>query len=222
MTLKVVVLGATGKTGSQVVDEALIRGHHVVAIVRNPSKITQKHANLKVVSGNVMSAEFLAQQFQEQDVVISCIGTNTPTLFKVTLYTDTMRSILEAMRTAGVKRLATVTAWGTKYDPKDHGPFWMEWLLNTFLIGRILTNMSEMEDMIMACAQQNDDIKYTVVRPPGLKDAPMTDKLIIAEERNVLHQTPYFISRADVARFILDSLEGDQWHNKAVAIGTES
>ncbi|XP_071955691.1 uncharacterized sugar epimerase YhfK-like [Antedon mediterranea] len=219
MELKVVVLGATGKTGSQVVQGALKRGHNVLAVVRNQSKITQKHDNLKVVSGNVMDSDFLAQQFKGSDVVVSCIGTNTPTLFKVTLYTDTMGSILQAMRTAEVKRLVTVTAWGTKYDPQDHGPFWMEWLLNTFLIGRILRNMSEMEDNIMT---QCGDIAYTIVRPPGLQDTPGTDKQIIAEERNVLHQTPCFISRVDVARFILDSLESEQWYNMALAIGTVS
>ena len=49
--MKIVVFGASGKTGSLLVDEALKSGHDVIAYVRKPESIKLEHPNLKVVAG---------------------------------------------------------------------------------------------------------------------------------------------------------------------------
>jgi len=46
--MKIAVLGATGQTGQQLVNQALQQGHSVTAVVRNPEKLTVTHENLKV------------------------------------------------------------------------------------------------------------------------------------------------------------------------------
>lgn len=69
-SLKILVYGATGKVGSQVVNEALNRGHRVTAVSRDPSRITQTHANLAVVQGNILDSESVLRLVDGQDVVI--------------------------------------------------------------------------------------------------------------------------------------------------------
>ena len=49
--MKVTILGATGRTGQQLITQALAAGHEVVAYARNPDKITQTHPRLQVVGG---------------------------------------------------------------------------------------------------------------------------------------------------------------------------
>lgn len=68
--LRILVYGASGKVGSEVVDEALRRGHIVTAVSRDPSRIDRTGVNLSVVQGNVLDDESIAKLVVDQDVVI--------------------------------------------------------------------------------------------------------------------------------------------------------
>ena len=68
--LRILVYGASGKVGSEVVDEALGRGHIVTAVSRDPSRIDKTGDNLSVVQGNVLDDESIAKLVVDQDVVI--------------------------------------------------------------------------------------------------------------------------------------------------------
>jgi putative NADH-flavin reductase len=67
---RILIYGATGKVGSQAVNEALNRGHFVTAVSRDPSKITQTHENLSAAQGDVLDPESVASLVAGQDVVI--------------------------------------------------------------------------------------------------------------------------------------------------------
>ena len=69
-SFKVLIYGATGKVGSQVVNEALNRGHIVTAVSRDPSRITQTHDRLSTVKGDVLDPESVASLVAGQDIVI--------------------------------------------------------------------------------------------------------------------------------------------------------
>jgi len=51
--MKIVLFGATGNIGNVILDEALTRGHQVVAVVRDPAKLATRHDALTVVQGDV-------------------------------------------------------------------------------------------------------------------------------------------------------------------------
>jgi len=72
-SFKILVYGATGKVGSQVVIEALNRGHIVTAVSRDPSRITLIHDNLSAVKGDVLDPESVASLVIDQDVVITSV-----------------------------------------------------------------------------------------------------------------------------------------------------
>ena len=76
--MKVVVFGASGKTGVHVVEQALAAGHDVTAFVRTPAKLTIQHPNLSVFQGDVMNAEQVDQAIAGQDAVISALGPSRP------------------------------------------------------------------------------------------------------------------------------------------------
>lgn len=69
-SFKILVYGATGKVGSQAVNEALNRGHIVTAVSRDPSRITLGHDNLTAVKGDVLDQESVAKLVTGQDIVI--------------------------------------------------------------------------------------------------------------------------------------------------------
>jgi putative NADH-flavin reductase len=68
--LKLIVYGASGRVGSRVIDEALNRGHRVIAVSRDPARVTRKHENLSAVQGNVLDPESVAALVNGQDVVV--------------------------------------------------------------------------------------------------------------------------------------------------------
>lgn len=68
--IDILVYGATGKIGSLVVDEALMRGHHVTAVSRDPGQIEKRAENLTVVRGDLLDDDSLRSLAEGQDVVI--------------------------------------------------------------------------------------------------------------------------------------------------------
>jgi len=72
--MKLLIFGATGGTGRELVDQALAQGHEVTAFVRNPAKVTTKHERLKVVKGNILDCHSVGTAVAGQDAVFSALG----------------------------------------------------------------------------------------------------------------------------------------------------
>ena len=102
--MKIALIGATGFVGSAILKEALERGHEVTAIARNPEKIKAQN-NLTIVKSDVMDSDGLSKILKGNDVVISAYnaGWTNPDLYNDFLKGS--RSIQEAVKKSGVKRL---------------------------------------------------------------------------------------------------------------------
>ncbi|XP_038049260.1 uncharacterized protein LOC119722927 [Patiria miniata] len=111
-----------------------------------------------------------------------------------------------------------MTSWFTNYSKSDGGPFFTEWIMKPLahlFIGRILSNMAVMENYLINECQ---DINFTIIRPSGLQDKPVSDKEYLTEELQYVTNGAGRISRADVARFMLNALDTSDYDKKAVAI----
>ncbi|XP_055056757.1 flavin reductase (NADPH) [Misgurnus anguillicaudatus] len=219
--MKIAVLGATGQTGQQLVFQALQQGHTVTAIVRNPAKLTVTHDNLKVVEADIFSEDGLKPHFKDQDAVLSCLGFPISFIYGVTGYTQSMKAAINAMRDVKVNRIITMTSWYTDPNSGTNASYLIRFMLLP-MIRSVLSNMYEMETFLT----QTDDINWTVVRPPGLKNIPTTaneflthEGYYVPDENGLpIGQT---VSRGDVARFMLSLLNNNAWMKKAVAIITK-
>src|ERR1700758_4436993 len=92
--MNVAVIGATGKTGQRVTAELLQRGHHVTAVVRNPSKV-QSHNNVSVVTSDLSDTKQIAGALKGADAVVSAYGApadDAPQVISVT------RRVIEAVK----------------------------------------------------------------------------------------------------------------------------
>ncbi|XP_062379815.1 uncharacterized protein LOC134068239 isoform X3 [Sardina pilchardus] len=215
--MKLIVLGGTGQTGQHLVSQALQQGHTVTAVVRNPGKMTVSHENLKVVEGNIFSEDSLKPHFQGHDAVLSCLGFPTSFFSGVTGYTQSMNATLSAMRETKMNRVITMTSWYTAPGSSDTAPFFIRNVLIP-MIRSVLTNMYEMEGLL----KKNEDINWTVVRPPGLGNAPETDKEIVTHEGYFVPDiSGQMVARGDVARFMLSLLGNTTWLKKGVAMTTK-
>src|ERR1700722_2745170 len=72
--MRLFILGANGKTGSELMDLALKQGHQVTAYVRSPEKITVRNKKLKVVKGSLEDIQGMARAMKGQAAVFSAVG----------------------------------------------------------------------------------------------------------------------------------------------------
>ncbi len=78
--MKLLIFGATGGTGRQLVEQALAQGHVVTAFVRNPAKFRVSHANLRVAQGDVLRYDTVEPAVTGQDAVLSALGVRPPVI----------------------------------------------------------------------------------------------------------------------------------------------
>jgi len=110
--MKLAIFGATGKTGIELVKQALEQGHVVTAFVRDPARLAIEDEGLTLVTGDVFDPASVAQAIQGQDVIICALGAGSD-LKKTTIRTTGTINIISSMQKHNVKRLMVITAMGT-------------------------------------------------------------------------------------------------------------
>lgn len=207
--MKVTVFGATGRTGQRVVEQALERGHEVTAFARSPQKLDAYRDRLTIVEGDVQDAGAVEKAVAGADAVVSVLGPteNTPD-YQVTRGT---RHILDAMKQHGVDRLV-ISAGAGVGDPNDE-PRLFNKLINVLLK---LFSRHVYEDMKRTVATVRDsDVDWTIVRVPMLTDDAPKGEVKVGYVGKGMGPR---ITRADMASFMLDQVDGDAYLHQAPAI----
>jgi len=118
----VVVFGATGRVGAEVVDQALEAGHLVTAVARDPTRVTRRHDRLRVVKGDTLDpptvVAALSDEVSPVTAVVMAAGDDPRKAS--TLVTNSVINIMAAMTETGVHRYLGIsgtaqmaaTAWG--------------------------------------------------------------------------------------------------------------
>jgi len=207
ISMKLIIFGASGATGKILVEQALAQGHQVVAFVRTPSKVTITHANLQVAQGDIFDVESIKKAMKGCDAALSALGTDT--LSNVTLYSGSAKAILAAMKASGVRRLVYITSANVP-EGIQRSEF-EEGLRNGYL-REAYADMRSAEAEIM-----QSDVDWTIVRPGGYTDEVY--KKPIRVDMNSLPGDASFISRADVASFMLRCLQSGQYVHTAPFLG---
>lgn len=207
--MNVLVFGATGSTGQEVVRQALGRGHRVTAFVRRPDALPIKDDNLGIAIGDTTRDESkVAEAIGGQDVVVSALG-RRKSFSSDHLIARSMQAIVPSMERAGVRRLILVSAFGVGESRRD-APM-IPRIMYSLLLRDIFADKQVAEEGL-----RRSDLDWTIVYPVLLTDGPLTAKYRVGE-RLALRGLPK-ISRADVAHFILGEIEGRAFVRKVATI----
>lgn len=161
--MRLFVIGATGRTGRELLELGRQRGHQITAFVRSPQKLTPADW-LTILPGDPLRARDLAAAMRNHDAVISSIGPHTREAFRPsTLMTDCARATIEGMRAAGVSRLAIVSA-AVLFPAKGLYYDFFRWLLRHHA-----RDLRSMEELVRA-----SHLRWTIARPPRLTQTPET------------------------------------------------
>jgi len=205
--MNIAVFGATGKTGLEIVKQALEGGHNITAFVRDPARLAIKDKNLNVVAGDVFDTDSVTQAIKGQDAVICALGAGSD-LKKTTVRASGTSSIIKGMQQNNVKRLVVITAMGV-------GESWDTLsMFNKFFFATLLKS-SRVDHEAQEAAVKESGLDWTIIRPSGLVDTPRTGVYDFGE--NIPAKTSK-IARADVANLIIKVLEQNSSIGKALTI----
>ena len=199
--MKLFVIGATGRTGQEIVQQALARNHHVTAFVRSPENITLQNERLTVLKGNAMDENQLFRAVQNHDAVVSTLGPRE--VFKPSsMLHDSAVATTRAMNRAEVKRLVVLSA-------AAHFPG----LLNriaSFIMRNHMRDSRAMEAIVQATG-----LDWTIARPPRLTQE---DYVTYRSRENAAPRMGFSVSRKAVAAFMLEAIEQKKHFHQIVGI----
>jgi putative NADH-flavin reductase len=199
--MKLFVIGATGRTGREIVQQALERGHYVTAFVRSPESMTLKNDRLTVLTGDAMDENQLFEAMQNHDAVLSALGPRK--VFKPSsLLHDSALATTRAMKRAGVKRLLVLSA-------AAHFPGIPNRIVS-FVLRSHMRDSRAMEEIVQASG-----LDWTIARPPRLTEEDYTS---YRSREGAAPKMGFTLARKAVAAFMLDAIEQQKHFRKIVGI----
>lgn len=212
----ILLFGATGRTGRQVLKYALDKGYKVTALVRSPEKIIEKSAALTVIKGLPTDVEDVRKAIANCDRVISALNPISEkemiSLKKIQpprILEKSVQNAIECMRECGIKKIAVVSSVGIG-DTYLLAPWFMRLLgkITNFRIS--FDDHNEQESLIM-----NSDLNWVIARPVSLNNNEVLQNLVIDYDKK---PSPFKISRKQLAKFLVDCLETEAFFKKALIL----
>lgn len=213
--MKILVLGITGRTGCLAAEEAIKRGHKVVGIARDKSRV--KVAGAEIIEGTPYDYETVKKAIDGCDSVISMLNIfpASQALFgKIKSPLDSMsvsiRNCVKLMNEKGIRRIVVMTANGVG-DSFDELPGFFKFMLKVTNIKYAYADHAVQEKVL-----EESSLDWTVVRPVGLTDK--NENLTVLNSLSEGVKINSMISRNAVAHFILDCVEKGQYIKQKPAV----
>lgn len=216
---KILILGATGRTGKWVVQKAIEKGYALNILVRNISKITN-HTSLTIFEGNPQNKSDIEKAAKDCNAIISVLNISRITDFPwaklrtpKTFLSDVMQHIVSVAKEQKIERVVVCSAWGVAETNLDV-PFWFRWTIKYSNIGVAYADHERQEKALMIA-----DLDWTIVRPVGLVNSKKIQEVRVSYNNSPAPKLT--ISRKAVAEFMIEALEDDSLIRKLPVISKQ-
>lgn len=217
---RILLYGATGRTGRLVLNYALQEGYAVTALVRNPTKLTVQLDRLMVIEGMPTSLDDVRKAMQGCDIVISTLSalsdSNAFSRKKITpshTLETTMRHTIACMNEQGLKRIVTLSSIGAG-DSQPYAPWFMRLMIRLTNFKITFADHDAQETLLI-----NSGLEWVIARPVAFNNKEETKKLKISYRKT---PAPFTISRKQVATFMVDCLATNEFVHKAPLLSEQA
>lgn len=208
--MNLLIIGASGGTGRELVRQALGLGHTVTAFVRNPKRFSLRHDRLSVAQGNVLDEASVDAAVQGKDAVLSALG-HKRWFIKTTILSEGTRNIIGAMEKHGVRRFVCETALGIG-DTRGRMGLYYTFFVEPLIVYFYFRDKERQEALI-----KKSSLDWIIIRPGQLTNG---------KKRGTYRHGPDLgnwiltlsISRSDVADFMLRQLHDDTYLHKTPVV----
>jgi len=206
--MNIILFGATGSVGKQIIKQILEEGHSVTAFTRSPEKlIAFSSTALTVVKGDILNKRDVESAVLNHDVVLCTIGDGN----KGTVRATGTRNIIESMQKYHIKRLICQTTLGLGESRGNLNFVWKH-IMFGLLLKKAFKDHQLQEQLVF-----DSNLDYTIVRPSAFTDGQITRNYKIGFDGS-FKKLSLKISRADVADFMLQRVSSKEYLKQAVSI----
>jgi uncharacterized protein YbjT (DUF2867 family) len=203
---RILLLGATGRTGNEVLQLALNQGFHINALVRDGNKISIEDGRLQVFEGDTRIPRDLNFAVDGCQAVVSCLNISRKSDFPWSslrtphdFLSMTMKNLVKVCQEKEIKRLVFTSAWGVG-DSRPSIPGWFAWLIDNSNLSAAYLEHERQEALV-----RSSGLDWTIVRPVGLTNSqkPKAAKVILDGNK----KPSLTISRKSTAQFLIDIVD---------------
>ncbi len=205
----VLIVGASRGVGLETTRQALEAGHHVRALARSASSMDLDHGNLTKIDGSGLNQEVVDKAVTGTDVVITTIGMN-PSFEATHLFSDTAKCVLAAMEKSETRRLIALTGIGAGDSKQAEGPLFSR-IVKPIFLKQVYADKDREEQVI-----RQSNLNWVIVRPGFLTRFSLTKRYKILTDMEDIKDG--FISRADVAHFLVRLINDESFDHTTPAI----
>jgi len=204
--MRILLLGATGRTGKLLLEQALDHGHIVHALVREKQNITFERYNLTLFEGTPRDVTALQRAMQGCEAVLSALNISrnyefpwSPLRTPKDFLSGTMERVVALSEKHRLRRVVVISAWGV-YETKKDLPGWFRWLVNNSSLHYQYNDHERQEEVL-----RNSTLDWTAVRPVFLTNSKNHKEVFVSEDNEP--RPNLYISRRNLAAFMLNVLE---------------
>jgi len=206
--MNITILGPTGRTGRELVDQALDAGHRVTALTRDESALILRE-RLTIVAGSLSDSRALDCAFAGSDAVLCALG-GRPWRRRERVCSTALRHALPSIAKHRIRRIVAISTFGAGETRAQLG-----WIARSLLFGMLLR--SELKDKEAMEAQlAASDLQWTTVRVGVLTDDAPRGRWRAADDGSIGAMGE--IARADVAAFMLAALRDNTWIRRSPSL----
>jgi putative NADH-flavin reductase len=212
MSKRILVYGATGRTGKLVVEYALQQGYAVTALVRNPDKIIIRSERLTVLKGfptNIADVRSAMKDSHYVINVLSALSQKDSMSFRKLppphVLKTTIQHSITSMKEYGIRRIISLSSIGVG-DSYQYAPWYMRFFIRVSNFRIVFADHHAQEQLL-----QHSGLDWTVVRPVALNNNEQTGELVVSYNEA---PSPFKMSRKQLAMFMVDNLESDAYLHK--------
>lgn len=206
---RILLFGATGRTGQLLMHYALEKGYAVTALVRNPEKIKLQSPQLTVIKGLPTNAEDVRKAIADCDIVISTLSAladKDSMSFKKIVPPHTLERSIQNVLAAGKRRIITLSSIGAG-NSYHLAPWYMRLFIRISNFKIVFADHNKQESLLM-----QSGMDWTIARPVALNNEMEVKQLVISYDQR---PSPFKMSRRQLAQFMVDCIDDQQMIGKA-------
>jgi uncharacterized protein YbjT (DUF2867 family) len=216
--MKILLLGATGRTGKLVIEEALKKGHEVSAIARDPAKL--KEFNIEITIGTPYDYETVEKAITGCEAVVNTLNVSrksdnpwSPLRAPKDMISRSALNAIKAMEKTGIKRFVALSTLGAGRSWNNF-PGFMKFMVSISNMKPAFIDHGRQEELL-----EKSSLDFTVCRAPILSDEP-NDKGVVARPEGEPPANRY-LSRRSAAAFFIRIIESGEYMRQFVSLAND-